>query len=135
VWIRRSSGQLCAELIPSSTPQPYLCNYPAGILYSHRISSASDTELMVVESLTMEEYHNICFLNLSEFRTISIPTPMAVKLDAIISCSSSHPLEDPVEMAYTPNVDTGVDGWQTFEGAEGVVMKDGWTQYFILFFR
>jgi hypothetical protein len=92
-------------------------------------------ELMVFESLIMQEYHNICSFNLSQFRTISISTSMAAKPGAIISCSSGRSLEDPVEIVYAPNVDTHVYGWRTSEGANGVVMEDGWTQYFILFFQ
>jgi hypothetical protein len=94
-------------------------------------------ELMVFESLTMQEYHNICSFNLSQFRTISISisTSMAAKPGAIISCSSSHPLEDPVGIVYAPNVDTHVYGWRTSEGANRAVMEDSWTQYFILFFQ
>ncbi|KAJ7300934.1 hypothetical protein DFH08DRAFT_122002 [Mycena albidolilacea] len=128
-WIRRSSGQLCAELIPSDTLPPVFHYYPLGILCSHRISSASDTELMVVESLTMEEYHDICFLNLSQFRKISIFTSTTVNLGAIIACSSGDPLEGPVEIAYTPNVDFCTPRWQTTKGAERVVMENGWARF------
>jgi hypothetical protein len=87
-------------------------------------------ELMVVESLTMQNYHDICFLNLSQYRTISISTSTIVNLGAIISCSPGFPLKDPVEIAYTPNVRPRVFGWLTSEGVEGVVMEDSWTRYF-----
>ncbi|KAJ7315706.1 hypothetical protein DFH08DRAFT_419117, partial [Mycena albidolilacea] len=124
VWMRCSSGQLCVELVPPSTPQPNL-DYPAGISRSHIISSLSDTKLRVVQSLTMKEYHNICGIYLSQFRTISISTSTTVNVGAIISCSPGPPLEDPVEIAYVPNVHPRVSGWQTSGGAEGVVMEDG----------
>jgi hypothetical protein len=83
---------------------------------------------MGVESLTIEDYHNICFVHLSQFRTISISPSTAVNLGAIISCSSGHPLEDPIEIAYPPYVDPDVWDWQTSEEMEEVVMEDGWTQ-------
>jgi hypothetical protein len=89
---------------------------------------------MVVESLTTEEYHDICFINLSQIRTISISTTTTVNLGGI-SWSSGHPLEPPVEIADTPNVHTGVDVWESSEGAKEAVMEDGWTRYFILFLR
>jgi hypothetical protein len=88
---------------------------------------------MVVESLTTDEYHIICFTNLSQFRTISISTSTTVNLVAIIACSSDYPLEGPIEIAYTPNVDSHIPAWQTSEGVNGAVMEDGWTRYFILF--
>jgi hypothetical protein len=86
---------------------------------------------MGIESLTMEDYHNICFFNLPQFRTISIFTSTTVNLGAIIACSSGDPLEGPVEIAYTPNVGSYILGWQTSKGAERVV--NGWARYFILF--
>jgi hypothetical protein len=58
-----------------------------------------------------------------------------VNLGAIISCSSDYPLEGPVEIAYMPNVDSYNTGWHTSEGANGAVMEDGWTWYFILLFQ
>jgi hypothetical protein len=133
-WIRPSSGQLCAELIPSNTPQPYLYNYPAGISRSHKISSISDTQLLVFESLTTEEYHNICGIHLSQFRIISISTSTTVKPGTVVSWFPGHPLKDLVEIAYAPNVDAHYYSWQTSDGVRGVAMEDGWTRYFILFF-
>jgi hypothetical protein len=88
---------------------------------------------MVVESLPTEEYHDICFLNLSQFRTISISTSMTVNLGAITSWSPGHSLEDPVEIADKPNVHTSVEVWESSEGAKGAVMVDGGMRYFILF--
>jgi hypothetical protein len=64
---------------------------------------------------------------------ISISTFTTVNLGAIIACSPGHPLEDPVEIAYAPNVHPHVFGWQTPKGVEGVVMEDCWTRYFISF--
>ncbi|KAJ7315696.1 hypothetical protein DFH08DRAFT_755182, partial [Mycena albidolilacea] len=126
-WIRRSSGQLCAELVPPCTPQPEL--YYPGETRFHRISSASDTDLVVIESLTMYDYHNICFTNLSQFQTISISASMTVKPGTIVSRSPGHPLEDPVEIAYAPNMETFFYSRQTSDGMRGVAMEDGWTQF------
>jgi hypothetical protein len=89
---------------------------------------------MVVESLTTEEYHNICGSYLSQAQMISIPTSTTVNLGAIITCSSDYLLEHPVEIAYAPNLDSDdVIGWHSFEGAKGLVVEDGWMRYFILF--
>jgi hypothetical protein len=90
---------------------------------------------MVVESLTMEHYHDICFLNLSQFRTITISTSTTANLGVIVACSSDYPLEDPVKIEYAPNVDAHFYSWQTSDGMRGVAMKDGWTRYFISIFQ
>jgi hypothetical protein len=84
-------------------------------------------EVMIIESLTTEEYLNICSWNLVQYRKISIPTSVAVKPGAIIS--SGHPLEDPVEIVVLTNENGAfIDTWQSSKEAVGVVMEDGWTR-------
>jgi hypothetical protein len=124
LWVYHSSGQLCAELIPPSDPGSDVPVLYWEEILRMRVFSASNAEDMVVESLTMGEYHYICF-NLAQYRNITISPSMTVNLGIIFSFSSGHPLEDSVEIAYMPNVGTHIFGWQTSEEAEGVVMEDG----------
>jgi hypothetical protein len=88
---------------------------------------------MVIGSLTMGVYHNICILDLSPLQRIFISTSENVKPGAI-QCShySDNPLEDPIEIASAPNLVLWDFAWQTSVGATGVVIEDGWTRYFIL---
>jgi hypothetical protein len=51
------------------------------------------------------------------------------------SPNQCYPLEGPIGIAYTPNVDSHIPGWQTSEGANGAVIEAGWTWYFILLFQ
>jgi hypothetical protein len=136
VWIRRSTGQLCAELIRPSDP--------IFAFHSRHISNFQGTtasvpsnaeEGIVVESLTTEQYHRICSRDLAQYQNIYNSSSMTVKLGAIISWSPGYPREEPVEIAYAPNANPRVYGWATFEGAKGVVMENGWTRYLILFIR
>jgi hypothetical protein len=92
-------------------------------------SNVADT---VVKLLTTEEYHDICSRNLARYWEISISTSITVNLGAIFRFSSGDLLEDPDELACTPNLDTQVFGWQPFEGANAVVMEDSWTRYLIV---
>jgi hypothetical protein len=131
-WIRRSSGRLCAELIPPCDYSPFFFSLrPEGALSSSQgmyAPSASNMEVMVVESLTKEEYHRICFVNLSRNRYISTSISMTVKPGAIIACSLDYPLEDPVEIAVLPNENSAfIYNWESSKEAVGVVM-DGWTR-------
>jgi hypothetical protein len=95
---------------------------------------------MAIDSLTLQEYHNICSWNLSRFRFISISTSKAVNLGGIVSFSLSHLIGDPVEIAFLRNTEvfhrygSRNRGWESSGGAKGEVMKDGWTRYSTLFF-
>ncbi|KAF7333791.1 hypothetical protein MVEN_02335900 [Mycena venus] len=127
-WIRRSTGRLCAELIQAS--EPILLDSDYGILVTQGISalSAPNTEGMAIESLTLEEYHHICFWNLSPYRSITASLPTTVNLGVVICCSSRNELEDSVEIATLPNVEGYRYRWES-PGAVGEIVEDGWTRF------
>jgi hypothetical protein len=145
MWMRRSSGHYCADLIHLAGKRIYLdfmyldvisdwiCDRPA--IFSLR---ASTSEAMVIEFLPLKQYHGICYWNLSQRPTFSIARTLTVNMGAVFSCPSSGRREDAVEIASF--LSPGVYGsrwyspWSTSQGAAGVVTKDGWTryEYFIL---
>ncbi|KAF8214529.1 hypothetical protein K438DRAFT_881255 [Mycena galopus ATCC 62051] len=104
-WIRRSTGRLCADLIPSSTvPKSWLViEAPAEILCSHslgtKVLDAPNAEAAAIDYLTMEEYHDISFWDLVRFRHMLSSGPAAVNLGAIISYSLSNLSGELVEIA------------------------------------
>jgi hypothetical protein len=52
-----------------------------------------------------------------------------LNLGAVIVCSSGDQFQDPVEIAFLPDVEVNMGDWG---GAEGkVMMEDGWTRYLI----
>jgi hypothetical protein len=92
--------------------------------------NAPGQEAMVVDSLTLEQYHQICYWYLSNWRNISISPDVTVNLGTVITCSSGDQLQDFVEIVFFPDVDVRFSHW---DGAQGEVMEDGWTRYFIRF--
>jgi hypothetical protein len=84
----------------------------------------------VIETLTLKQYHEICYWNLAKFNNTSTCTT-TVNLGAVISCSSGNQLRDLVEVASLPHIDLdrSTRRWQAY-GWEGNVMDDGWTWYF-----
>jgi hypothetical protein len=92
--------------------------------------NAPGQEAVVINSLTLEQYHQICYWNLSHRRIISISPEMTVNLGAIIPYFSTGQLQDWVEIALLPDVDPRCGGWR---GADGEVLEDGWTRCFICF--
>ncbi|KAJ7227994.1 hypothetical protein B0H12DRAFT_235214 [Mycena haematopus] len=83
MWIRHSTGRLCTQL--DSNDYMWL-NYrqPVSGLRGLYSLGALHTEPinMVIESLTLKQYHGICFFNLRQYRLISIPasTPIQLRL-------------------------------------------------------
>ncbi|KAF8214537.1 hypothetical protein K438DRAFT_1801611 [Mycena galopus ATCC 62051] len=103
-WIRRSTGRLCADLVPSSTvPKSWLViEAPAEILCSHSLGTkgldAPNAEAAAIDYLTMEEYNDISFWDLVRFRRMLSSGLAAVNLGAIISYSSSNLSRELVEI-------------------------------------
>jgi hypothetical protein len=86
-------------------------------------------EAIAIDGLTLEQYHEICYWNLSRCRTFDCSTS-AITPNAIITCPSGDQLEDSVEIARFPGAGVYLDDWTTAEGATGEVMEGGWTRYY-----
>ncbi|KAF7377041.1 hypothetical protein MSAN_00122200 [Mycena sanguinolenta] len=133
IWIRHSNGRLCTELAACndnfslhwySTETPVLPG-----LYS--LTADAKTIRMVVDSLTLEQYHRICDLNLRQRRRFYLSASTTVNLGAVFRCSS-YPLEDSVEIAFSfsPSAEAlRLCDWRTFKGSTGEVMPNGWTRF------
>ncbi|KAJ7168856.1 hypothetical protein C8R46DRAFT_240814 [Mycena filopes] len=88
---------------------------------------APNLEAMVVASLSIEEYEVISYLNMNYHRILDTTHTMTFNLAAVICCSNGR-IDDSVEVAFLPNMSTSLGSWKTF-GADGCVMKDGWTRF------
>jgi hypothetical protein len=134
-WIRRTTGRLCTDLIPPNILETVLSGLqnevpsPQG-MFSF---SASNTEAAIIESLTVERYHEICSCNLKQLRLLHSSSPIVVNVGAVLSCSLSSGLEDSVEIASVPNADLTLGPWILYSTTSGRVLgeltEDGWTRY------
>ncbi|KAF8190660.1 hypothetical protein K438DRAFT_914088 [Mycena galopus ATCC 62051] len=129
LWIRRSTGGLCADLIPSNRNLLNLYTMDE-MSFSRRITSVDgpNQAAMVIDALTLQEYHKICRTYLKSYRTISIPTHVTVNFGAVLSCYQGDEREALGEIAFLPDVEASASGWY---GAEGEVMENGWTRQLI----
>lgn len=75
---------------------------PQGIMHL----GATD-ETMVIESLTLKQYHTICYYNLSQNRTISVLTNVTLDLAGVFACSSDDQLDNWVQIVSLPDVEVG----------------------------
>ncbi|KAJ7901389.1 hypothetical protein B0H13DRAFT_2336153 [Mycena leptocephala] len=91
-WIHRSTGRLCADLVPgNNNPWPH---GNLGEISRRRGTNYLDAtdKTMVIDSLTLEQYHELCYWNLSRFSTIS--TNATVTMGMGVVCSSGNQLDD-----------------------------------------
>jgi len=113
----------------SSRDMGYVGNFDEISGTQGRLSLGSpNMEAMVIDSLTLEEYHRICAWNLCQFRTTTFSFPVTVKLGTVVSCSPNNRLENCVEIAAVPNAEAFIGSWRILgEPAKGKKMEDGWT--------
>jgi hypothetical protein len=87
-------------------------------------------EAIAIDSLTLKQFHAICYWNLSRPRYLYCSTSATVNLNAIIVCSLRDRLEDWVEIALLPDAEVYLDHWRTPERATGEVVEGGWAWYY-----
>jgi hypothetical protein len=87
-------------------------------------------EAMAINALTLEQYHKICYWNLSRRRNFYYSASTTVNLQTIIVCPSGDYLEHLVEIAlFLPNEEAYLADWRAPERVTGEVMESGWTRY------
>jgi hypothetical protein len=137
-WIRRSTGRLCTDLIPSHLslvgywyyPRPTLDMWPQVISLN-----VPHMEAMVINSLTLEQFHAMCARDLSRGWLRCFANPETVHLGRVL-VSSGGPDSDYLNGSVSSsNIRIDSLHWKTFRrwadnlGARGEVAEDGWTRY------
>jgi hypothetical protein len=115
------------------TPRNFIyLSYSVGeISHPQGITSldTADQAATVIDSLTLEQYHDICYWELSRRRTVAISTDITVNLGVVLACSSDQ-FQDSVEIVSLPDVKINCNDWY---GAAGEAIDNGWTRYLIWF--
>jgi hypothetical protein len=136
-WIRRSTGRLCADLIPSDFDLIPIWYHGRSSLEIWQVISLNvpNTEAMVIGSLTLEEFHMVCARDLARGCPRSFVTPVTVHLGAVLVSSGSSDPDYLNEIVSSSNIRIDSLHWRTFHrrdnnlGARGEVTEDGWTRY------
>lgn len=82
-------------------------------------------ESTAIFSLTLDQYHEICHLHLSQTRRLPVSAHTTVYLGQIISCSPGSRFEDSDLIAYPHECYLSDWGWDL----DGYRMSNGWTRY------
>ncbi|KAJ6552857.1 hypothetical protein B0H19DRAFT_1263297 [Mycena capillaripes] len=127
-WIRSSTSQFCVDLQPSGgSPSLY------GLAVESRMgikdpSSVSSLEAAtIIGSLTLKQYHDLCYRCPGNFRNFTISTRTTVGLGAIYFCPSRDRFEDAVIIAFLP-LHNKVDVHRWYETPRQAVVVGGWTR-------
>ncbi|KAJ7882928.1 hypothetical protein B0H13DRAFT_2344390 [Mycena leptocephala] len=129
-WIHRSSGRLCMDLIPANSEHLWNANgIGVSPLPGIKPSEAQNQEATAIDALTIKQYHEICYWDLSRDRQLYCSASATVNLHTIIACPLEDRLEDWVEIAHLPDAEVYLDNWRTTEGVGGEVMEGGWTRF------
>lgn len=78
----------------------------------------------IVSSISLPEYHRICFWHLYQARSFTVPTNMPIRLGAICYISGLE-YQDSLEFAFAPDLDVHDSGWQT----EDPIIEGYWPAY------
>ncbi|KAJ6544534.1 hypothetical protein B0H19DRAFT_1261992 [Mycena capillaripes] len=126
LWIRHSSGRLCMDLVPVKYSPVHLLESLRAQTQGIYFLSVPTTEATIIESLTLEEYHDICYQFLEHSRIVSISIPITLNLGAVICCPSKDRLKDPVEFAWLPNTKCSSGSWDIPRGVARHITEDCW---------
>ncbi|KAJ7041853.1 hypothetical protein C8F04DRAFT_131485 [Mycena alexandri] len=134
-WIRRSTGQLCIELAPSDPLRTFKRIAVEDIPTPQEIDylSREDQDTLIIDSLTLNQYHEGCYWYLSQHRQVFVPVTSAVNVGGIISLSSR--VQSKERLSYLPDVchchhTWNLDhGWDVSGKGLDIVMGNGWTRY------
>ncbi|KAJ7890299.1 hypothetical protein B0H13DRAFT_2040637 [Mycena leptocephala] len=136
-WIRHSTGRLCADLLPGNFLLGQFASdrRPTLGLWQEMFSlNVPHMEAMVIDSLTLEQFHAICHWDLSRWRTAGFPIPVTVHFGALLVTSGSD--SDYLNEVVSSNIMIHLPRWKTFRrwdintpGTRGEATEDGWTRY------
>ncbi|KAJ7670167.1 hypothetical protein DFH06DRAFT_162084 [Mycena polygramma] len=133
LWLRRSTGRLSVDLTQPDKPTSLHNSLTAGHTISEVPGLLSIHSLMmeaaVTDSLTLEDYHKLCYLYLPHFSSYFISAGVAVSLGAVVSQISS---DHYVEIASLPcECFDFSDYWRLLRRApaSGAVLENGWRRF------
>ncbi|KAJ7928242.1 hypothetical protein B0H13DRAFT_1007536 [Mycena leptocephala] len=132
-WIRRSTGRLCADLVPGNFMLVGFMSHERPTLDQRLFSlNVPHMEAMVIDSLTLEQFHVICRWDRSLRRVVSM-NERTVHLGAIL-VKSGRDWDYLDEVVSSCNI-TILPHWKAFHlwenntPARGEVAEDGWTRF------
>ncbi|KAJ6566316.1 hypothetical protein B0H19DRAFT_708892 [Mycena capillaripes] len=91
--------------------------------------SAANEEGMIIKSLTLEKYHEICTFHLARNQFMTTSTHLPVTLGTVVSTPPTDRPDKSVGIAFSPNADVLPCRWETSGRALAERTQEGWTRF------
>ncbi|KAF7374176.1 hypothetical protein MSAN_00299400 [Mycena sanguinolenta] len=130
-FIRRSTGRFCADLVPGGT-DPLYYTYGSNEMSQQGLEflAGENSEITIINTLTLHQYHSICYWGASVTRSMSFSTSQPVKIGSVFNCGLENLFDDIVEIAWLPNIKLSQHvGWENEGCGYGKLMANGWTRF------
>jgi hypothetical protein len=132
-WIRRSTGQLCADLVPGTFMLGEFMSHerPALDQWQRLFSlNVPHMEAMVIDSLTLEQFHAICCWDQSYYWVVPMNERTAHLGAILVKSGSNWDYLDEIVSSCNIRIPPHWKAfrWDTRE-ARGEVIENGWTRY------
>jgi hypothetical protein len=85
-------------------------------------------DAIVIDSMTLEQYHSIIYWNLAKFRSFRISASTSVNPGEMFFYRLSNRPEDVIGISVL-NPKIYWTDWETVQGMYEEVTEDGWTRY------
>ncbi|KAJ7677025.1 hypothetical protein DFH06DRAFT_617144 [Mycena polygramma] len=131
LWIRRPTGRLCVDLMrlqkKISIDFTFL-RFPVSESEATPLlaGSAPDIEVLVIDSLTLETYHEVCCWSLSPVGGMEIRPGITVHVGMIISRPVNNHF---LKIASLPYACLKISSWTHADQVDGETMENGWTRF------
>ncbi|KAF7337137.1 hypothetical protein MVEN_02151700 [Mycena venus] len=89
----------------------------------------SNTEAMVIDTVTLKGYHNICSLILSHLHNVYVSLSIIVNLGAVILWPRDDVLEHWVEITSLADTEVFFGSWFNPGKGNGEQLENGWTRF------
>ncbi|KAJ7669923.1 hypothetical protein DFH06DRAFT_158545 [Mycena polygramma] len=130
LWIRCSTGRLCADLMPPPKPfdlgSPYQIRMPDFKTTALFSGSSSIMEALAIDALTLKHYHQVCSYSLCHRHSIDIPAGVTIYPGMVISRPSNTNF---VEIVLLPEAQRNFSGWSDLGPVDREIMENGWTRF------
>ncbi|KAF7337323.1 hypothetical protein MSAN_02257600 [Mycena sanguinolenta] len=94
--------------------------------------TGENSEAIIIDSLTLDQYHSICYWQFSVIRSMLIATSATVKIGTVWNSVPEDTFDNMLEIAWLPNIELAWPAvWHSI-GANwklGKIMADGWTRF------
>ncbi|KAF8145167.1 hypothetical protein K438DRAFT_1872542 [Mycena galopus ATCC 62051] len=125
-WIRHSTGHLCVDLTPPISEPFFISSIDRE---SRSLTSPFEPlpDSKIIASMSIDDYHTICWYHFSRPQFFLISSHASVKLGAIYRCTSGDELDNAVETACIHDGGTHDSGWW-LRAKRATIMENGWTR-------